>query len=213
MPALPGFENHDVYQFINYDEFTMKKADIPDWTDIQMEKLEYAFVRIKEVADKHSKLPDDYEHLKGDYRSVAQALFDCPVIFSNRISKGILNRFSKNLIFDHFYNTGNISSKVESFKKKHCVSGITFDHECPRNESAKYFIKTYNEWESTKHFENYPYNFFLLEYITKWGITNLVTTYENGLLGSKTKKKDFIFEGPESLYRSCKIDLYSLNNL
>ena len=54
---------------------------------------------------------------------------------------------------------------------------------------------------------------FFVDYITKWGITNLVTTYENGLLGSKTKKKDFIFEGPESLYRSCKIDLYSLNNL
>ena len=206
MPALPGFENHDVYQFINYDEFTFKKTDIPNWTHNQMEKLEYAFVRIKEVADKHSKLPDDYEHLKNDYRSVAQALFDCPVIFSNRISKGILNRFSKNLIFDHFYNAGNISSKVESFKKKHSISGITYDHECPRNESAKYFIKTYND-------ENYPYKVFLFQYLFKWGITNLVTTYENGLLSSKTKKKDFIFEGPESLYRSCKVDLYSLNNL
>ena len=61
--------------------------------------------------------------------------------------------------------------------------------------------------------ETYPFKLFLRDYLKKWGITNLVTTYENGLLSSKLKKKDFVFEGPKSLYQSCEIDLYSLNNL
>ena len=224
MPALPGYEKYDPYNFINYDEFSNDRVEVPDWTNSQIDKLFYAFVRIQEVAKKHSELPVDYEYLNHDYRSVAQALFDCPVIFSNRISKGIYNKFSKNLIFDHFYNTGNVSSKVDSFKKKYGVTGITYDHECPRNESAKYFIKSYNEWEpldsenlpekfNLLKSETYPFELFLRDYLKKWGITNLVTTYENGLLSSKLKKKDFVFEGPKSLYQSCEIDLYSLNNL
>jgi len=196
---LPGLEDYNPLANVPYYEVNPRSLSYLAWTEGEEKNLKYAYVRITEVAEKHSKLSDNYEFITKDYRSVSQVLFDLPVKFTNRVSKSVINAFDINLIYKFFIGN-SATGNLDRFRKKH-GKVITFDHEWPRQQTASILIQEY---------QNSPFSFddFREQWENKYSFVNLVTTEENGTLSSYTKTNGFT--DPKTLYQNCRIILENL---
>lgn len=203
MSILPGLENWNPRSDIRYDEFDSDSLPTLNWSDAKKDSLNYAYTRIVEVAEKHKNLPPDYKHIKKDYRSVAQAFFDVPSIFTNRVSKGVIELFGIDFIRQFFVGY-EISNRVASFRKEHGKQ-ICLDHEWPRAATAEILIKEYM---------NHPFTEeqFTTIFTQKYGLVNLVTSNENGKLGGFIGMGKNKFTDPKTLYQECGIELISLDS-
>ena len=197
---LPGLEYYQpVENVVEYAYLKLESVVGLESTAAQRLLFGYAYIRIREVAEKHLKLPDNYIHINKDYRSVAQAIFDCPVIFTNRASKSVLTEYGEQYIRDYFIGY-EPKSRVQEWRTNY-GKYVVMDHEYPRAIAASTLIKEYI---------NSPFSedYFVDEYINKYGLVNLVSDHENGVLGQYSKKN--VFVSPKVLYQNCGIALESL---
>jgi hypothetical protein len=197
-PSLPGFENCNLLEKVPYSEpnsDSLSIRAITDLTKIQLNKVEYAYFRITDTAEKHSNLDYNSNFIRLGYRSLSQTFFDLPYTFTNRVSREVLNTYEINYLCDYFLNY-EIKSRLEDFREQHESVKIALDHEWPRQETARILIEEY---------QNCPFSFdyFWKDWITKYSFVNMVTVKENGRLSSLVKNKDFVFVNPKHLYQNC----------
>ena len=203
MPSLPGFENENLMSHLRYDKVIPNNLRAISWTEGARNSLEYAFIRITEVASKHSNLPEYYPFKNKDFRSVAQALFDIPALFSNRASEEVCNKYGYNIIANHFVGK-EIKSRLDTFRKDH-GKFVTVDHEWPRAITARKLVEQYIE-------NPFSLDTFKKMHEEKYGIVNLVSDNENGRLGNWIKKTENVFVDPKTTYQNNRIVLVSLEN-
>ena len=197
--SLPGLEDYNPLANVPYYEVNPSSLSNIKWSHKMYMDCKYAHARIKEVAEKHSNLSNDYPFIRRDYRSLSQILFDLPIKFTNRASRSVINDFGINEIRNSFIGNSPAGS-LDKFRKKH-GKVITFDHEWPRQQTARILIHEY---------QNFPFSFeyFHKQWETKYSFVNLVTTEENSELSSHTKANGFT--DPKTLYQNCIVVLENL---
>ena len=197
--SLPGLEDYNPLANVPYYEINPSSLSNIKWSHKMYMDCKYAHARIKEVAEKHSNLSKDYPFIKRDYRSLSQILFDLPIKFTNRASRSVINDFGINEIRNSFIGNSPAGS-LDKFRKKY-GKVICFDHEWPRQQTARILIHEY---------QNFPFSFeyFHKQWETKYSFVNLVTTEENGELSSYTKANGFT--DPKTLYQNCIVVLENL---
>ena len=197
--SLPGLEDYNPLANVPYYEINPSSLSNIKWSHKMYMDCKYAHARIKEVAEKHSNLSKDYPFIKRDYRSLSQILFDLPIKFTNRASRSVINDFGINEIRNSFIGNSPAGS-LDKYRKKY-GKVICFDHEWPRQQTARILIHEY---------QNFPFSFeyFHKQWETKYSFVNLVTTEENGELSSYTKANGFT--DPKTLYQNCIVVLENL---
>ena len=203
MPALPGFENENLMGHIRYDAAVSNNLRAISWTEGARNSLEYAYIRVTEVAQKHNNLPENYPFKNKDFRNVAQALFDIPVVFSNRASEEVCNEYGYNIIANHFVGY-DIKSRLDTFRKEY-GKFITVDHEWPRSITARKLVEQYIE-------NPFSLDTFKKMHEEKYGIVNLVSDNENGRLGNWIKRLENVFVDPKTTYQNNRVILINLEN-
>ena len=196
---LPGLEDYNPLANVPYYEVNPHSLSNIEWSQKMYMDCKYAHARIKEVAEKHSNLSNDYPFIKRDYRSLSQILFDLPIKFTNRASRSVINDFGINEIRNSFIGN-SCEYNLKKFRKKH-GKVITFDHEWPRQQTADILIQQY---------QNSPFSFeyFHEQWENKYSFVNLVTTEENSALSTYTKANEFT--DPKTLYQNSLVVLESL---
>tara|TARA_B100000902_G_scaffold192520_1_gene183953 strand:+ start:1065 stop:1703 length:639 start_codon:yes stop_codon:yes gene_type:complete len=186
-----------------YCEVNLKSIQLNDWNSLiesKQRKLRFAYSEIERIAKKLLEEPNT-EFKTELLRQLSQILFDCIVIFTNRASTKLVDKYGKDYLYDFFNGYTDMESRVDAFKKEHGSESITIDHEWPRQKTAKILVEQFQEKE-------FDFTHFWEEWNTKYSFVNLVTTRENGVLNGGAKK---LFINPKRLYEDCHIDLIDLS--
>mgnify|MGYP001232771361 FL=1 len=186
-----------------YCEVNLNSIQLNDWNSLiesKQRKLRFAYSEIGRIAKKLLEEPNT-EFKTELLRQLSQILFDCIVVFTNRASTKLVDKYGKDYLYDFFYGYADMESRVDAFKKQHGSESITIDHEWPRQKTAKILVEQFQEKE-------FDFTYFWEEWNTKYSFVNLVTTRENGVLNGSAKK---LFINPKRLYEDCHIDLIDLS--
>ena len=186
-----------------YCEVNLNSIQLNDWNSLiesKQRKLRFAYSEIGRIAKKLLEEPNT-EFKTELLRQLSQILFDCIVVFTNRASTKLVDKYGKDYLYDFFHGYVDMESRVDAFKKQHGSESITIDHEWPRQKTAKILVEQFQEKE-------FDFTYFWEEWNTKYSFVNLVTTRENGVLNGSAKK---LFINPKRLYEDCHIDLIDLS--
>ena len=186
-----------------YCEVNLNSIQLNDWNSLiesKQRKLRFAYSEIGRIAKKLLEEPNT-EFKTELLRQLSQILFDCIVVFTNRASTKLVDKYGKDYLYDFFHGYADMESRVDAFKKQHGSESITIDHEWPRQKTAKILVEQFQEKE-------FDFTYFWEEWNTKYSFVNLVTTRENGVLNGSAKK---LFINPKRLYEDCHIDLIDLS--
>ena len=186
-----------------YCEVNLNSIQLNDWNSLiesKQRKLRFAYSEIGRIAKKLLEEPNT-EFKTELLRQLSQILFDCIVVFTNRASTKLVDKYGKDYLYDFFHGYTDMESRVDAFKKQHGSESITIDHEWPRQKTAKILVEQFQEKE-------FDFTYFWEEWNTKYSFVNLVTTRENGVLNGSAKK---LFINPKRLYEDCHIDLIDLS--
>ena len=186
-----------------YCEVNLNSIQLNDWNSLiesKQRKLRFAYSEIGRIAKKLLEEPNT-EFKTELLRQLSQILFDCIVVFTNRASTNLVDKYGKDYLYDFFHGYADMESRVDAFKKQHGSESITIDHEWPRQKTAKILVEQFQEKE-------FDFTYFWEEWNTKYSFVNLVTTRENGVLNGSAKK---LFINPKRLYEDCHIDLIDLS--
>ena len=186
-----------------YCEVNLNSIQLNDWNSLiesKQRKLRFAYSEIGRIAKKLLEEPNT-EFKTELLRQLSQILFDCIVVFTNRASTKLVDKYGKDYLYDFFHEYADMESRVDAFKKQHGSESITIDHEWPRQKTAKILVEQFQEKE-------FDFTYFWEEWNTKYSFVNLVTTRENGVLNGSAKK---LFINPKRLYEDCHIDLIDLS--
>ena len=184
-------------------EVNLNSIQLNDWNSLiesKQRKLRFAYSEIERIAKKLLEEPNT-EFKTELLRQLSQILFDCIVVFTNRASTKLVDKYGKDYLYDFFHGYADMESRVDAFKKQHGSESITIDHEWPRQKTAKILVEQFQEKE-------FDFTYFWEEWNTKYSFVNLVTTRENGVLNGSAKK---LFINPKRLYEDCHIDLIDLS--
>ncbi len=186
-----------------YCEVNLNSIQLNDWNSLiesKQRKLRFAYSEIGRIAKKLLEEPNT-EFKTELLRQLSQILFDCIVVFTNRASTKLVDKYGKDYLYDFFHGYADMENRVDAFKKQHGSESITIDHEWPRQKTAKILVEQFQEKE-------FDFTYFWEEWNTKYSFVNLVTTRENGVLNGSAKK---LFINPKRLYEDCHIDLIDLS--
>ena len=186
-----------------YCEVNLNSIQLNDWNSLiesKQRKLRFAYSEIGRIAKKFLEEPNT-EFKTELLRQLSQILFDCIVVFTNRASTKLVDKYGKDYLYDFFHGYADMENRVDAFKKQHGSESITIDHEWPRQKTAKILVEQFQEKE-------FDFTYFWEEWNTKYSFVNLVTTRENGVLNGSAKK---LFINPKRLYEDCHIDLIDLS--
>ena len=186
-----------------YCEVNLNSIQLNDWNSLiesKQRKLRFAYSEIGRIAKKLLEEPNTEFKIEL-LRQLSQILFDCIVVFTNRASTKLVDKYGNDYLYDFFHGYADMESRVDAFKKQHGSESITIDHEWPRQKTAKILVEQFQEKE-------FDFTYFWEEWNTKYSFVNLVTTRENGVLNGSAKK---LFINPKRLYEDCHIDLIDLS--
>jgi hypothetical protein len=193
---LSGDERRNPYREVDVNSVSLNNFN--ELTSTAIRKLRYTYSQdIISIANKFSENPN-HEFETELYRRLSQSFFDLPINFTYRASEKIIEELGKGYIYDLFLGTPETG-----LKKLRAAHGknYTFDHEWPRQRSARIII---DEYQKTK----FDFNYFWEEWNSKYSRVNLVTSTENGNL--KSYEEACGFTNPIDLYKGCEIQLQQL---